>query len=85
MNFTPTKARLWSIFPFIFEQWNNHYVSNKRKTSLPEGRASELYRFLPRGHLVLTQIIIRQVQVKIDNTCFNRVFGANYLNLTTID
>ncbi|MGK0438222.1 MAG: hypothetical protein ACJATK_001172 [Paracoccaceae bacterium] len=34
MNLTSTKAPLWSIFPFIFEQWNNHYVSNKRKTSL---------------------------------------------------
>ncbi|MFT6047011.1 MAG: nitrilase [Arenicella sp.] len=54
MSFTSTKAPLWSIFPFIFEQWNDHYVSNKRKTSLPEGRASELYHFL------LTQIIIGQ-------------------------
>jgi len=33
MKFTSAKAPLWSIFPFIFEQWNNHYVSNKRKVA----------------------------------------------------
>jgi len=34
MNYASTKAPLWPIFPRIFEQWNNHYVSNYQKISL---------------------------------------------------
>jgi len=34
MNYASTKAPLWLIFPKIFEQWNNHYISNYQKVSL---------------------------------------------------
>jgi len=34
MNLASTKTALWPIFPIIFEQWINHYVSNNQKTSL---------------------------------------------------
>lgn len=42
MSFTSAKALRWSIFPIIFEQWNNHYISNYRKTFLQKSLSSDV-------------------------------------------
>ncbi len=46
-KFTSAKAPLWPIFLIIFEQWNNHYISNYQKTSLTKPSGTVLHASAP--------------------------------------